>query len=100
MPFKADSILGLYEQICKAPLDCPSSIFVSDSLKNLLTRLLDKDPETRMCLEDAMRHPWVTENEELPLLPPCPVGILLLAENPKSDLFVAASIYCSQVADK
>ena len=59
VPFKSNSILGLYEEICEAPLEFPSDIFVSDSLKHLLTGLLDKDPESRMSLLAVMSHPWV-----------------------------------------
>ena len=70
MPFKSDSILGLYDEICEAPLKFPRDVFVSNSLKHLLSKLLDKDPDSRMDLIEAMRHPWVTYNGELPLLPP------------------------------
>lgn len=69
MPFKSDSILGLYDEICEAPLEFPPDIFVSDSLKHLLTGLLDKDPDTRLSLIAVMGHPWVTYNGELALLP-------------------------------
>lgn len=67
MPFKADSILGLYDQICNAPLTFPPDAFVSDSLKHLLTRLLDKDPESRISLPSVMAHHWVTHNGAYPL---------------------------------
>ena len=68
VPFKANSILGLYEQICSSPLEFPDDIFVSDSLKKLLLGLLDKDPDARLSLAAIMTHPWITYNGELPLL--------------------------------
>lgn len=67
VPFKADSILGLYDKICNAPLEFPPDVFVSDSLKHLITRLLDKDPETRISLTSVMSHHWVTHNGAYPL---------------------------------
>ena len=67
VPFTADSIIGLYDQICNAPLRFPEEIFVSDSIKHLITRLLDKDPDNRISLASTMVHPWVTHNMAYPL---------------------------------
>ena len=67
VPFKSDSILGLYNEICNTPLTFPEHIFVSDSMKHLLLRLLDKDPENRISLTSAMCHQWVTHNGAYPL---------------------------------
>lgn len=74
MPFKSESILGLYKEICEAPLEFPDDVFVGDSLKHLLTGLLQKDPEQRISLFQAMTHPWVTYNGELSLLGPATVS--------------------------
>lgn len=76
MPFKSDSILGLYDRICEDPLEFPQNVFVSDSLKHLLDGLLKKDSASRMTLDAAMCHPWVTYNGELPVLPQTLVGPL------------------------
>lgn len=67
VPFKSDSILGLYNEIRNTPLSFPEHIFVSDSMKHLLLRLLDKDPENRISLTSAMCHQWVTHNGAYPL---------------------------------
>jgi len=67
VPFKSDSILGLYDEIRNAPLVFPEDVFVSDSLKRLLSGLLDKDPENRMSLTGAMYHQWTTHNGAYPL---------------------------------
>ena len=61
--------MGLYNEICIAPLNYSNDIFVSDSLKHLLSGLLEKNPDQRMSLANAMNHPWVTYNGELPLIP-------------------------------
>ena len=67
VPFKSDSIMGLYNEICNKQLVFPPEIFVSNSLKHLLSRLLDKDPDTRISLTGAMHHHWVTHNGGYPL---------------------------------
>ena len=63
--------MGLYHNIRDQVLQFPPDIVLSDSIKHLLTGLLDKDPETRMSLLTVMSHPWVTYNGEMPLLPLC-----------------------------
>jgi [calcium/calmodulin-dependent protein kinase] kinase len=35
---------------------------ISDNLHNLLQRLLTKDPQARITLEDVRKHPWVLED--------------------------------------
>ena len=70
VPFKSESILGLYKEICESPLQFPDEIVVSSALKHLLSRMLDKDPQQRMGLQDVMQHPWATYNGMLPLLDP------------------------------
>lgn len=67
LPFKADSVGGLYDAIIKDPLKFPDDIYISDSLRYLLSRLLNKDPETRLSLVGAMNHPWTTQNGSYPL---------------------------------
>ena len=67
VPFKARTNMELYKEICEAPLHFPSDTFVSGSLKHLLTKLLDKDPESRIHLNGVMSHPWVTHNGLRPI---------------------------------
>ncbi|XP_045149271.1 calcium/calmodulin-dependent protein kinase kinase 1 [Echinops telfairi] len=40
---------------------------VSDELKDLILKMLDKNPETRIGVSDIKLHPWVTKNGEEPL---------------------------------
>ena len=60
-------MISLYDKICNEPLEMPNEPFVSDSLRHLITRLLDKDPESRISLVGTMRHPWITHNGAYPL---------------------------------
>jgi serine/threonine protein kinase len=35
---------------------------LSNEVKDLLTRLLDKDPSTRLSAEECLQHPWLQKN--------------------------------------
>lgn len=59
VPFKAGSILALYDDIRTAPLDFPASPPISMHLQDLLQRILEKDPADRIDMRGIMAHPWV-----------------------------------------
>ncbi|XP_068939782.1 calcium/calmodulin-dependent protein kinase kinase 1 [Petaurus breviceps papuanus] len=40
---------------------------ISESLKDLILRMLDKDPQTRIVIPEIKLHPWVTKNGRHPL---------------------------------
>ena len=67
VPFKARNNMELYKEISQAPLAFPDGVFVSNSLRHLLTKLLDKDPDTRISLNGVLSHPWVTHNGLRPI---------------------------------
>ena len=79
VPFKARTNIDLYKEICEAPLEFPNDVFVSESLKHLLVKLLDKDPESRIHLNGVMSHPWVTHNGLRPI-PGFTVSVSSLAD--------------------
>mmetsp|Transcript_23792 Transcript_23792/g.49791 ORF Transcript_23792/g.49791 Transcript_23792/m.49791 type:complete len:532 (-) Transcript_23792:41-1636(-) len=54
-------LLDLYNQIKDAPLVFPHP--VDSKLRDLISRLMLKDPIRRMRLRDALRHPWLQEDE-------------------------------------
>ncbi|KAJ1654364.1 hypothetical protein IWQ61_005693 [Dispira simplex] len=61
-PFVADTEYELFQNIPRQPLTFPDDIrTIPVSLRDLLTRLLDKDYRTRITIEEVKRHPWVTE---------------------------------------
>lgn len=39
-----------------------SVLALSDSAKDLIRRMLDKDPRSRISVEEALDHPWIREN--------------------------------------
>lgn len=59
-PFIASTEFELFDTIPIQPLLFPEDITIEDSLKHLLNRLLTKNPEERITLEEVKLHPWVT----------------------------------------
>jgi len=60
-PFTGGSAQELYTSIANDELTFPKSRFVSEELRDLLSQMLDKDPEDRIQLPEIMGHPWVTQ---------------------------------------
>ncbi|KAI0841701.1 Pkinase-domain-containing protein [Hypoxylon sp. FL0890] len=67
LPFKRDNILEMYKAIrteeLQIPVDNEDPNFV-----DLITKILDKNPETRLSLREIRNHPWVTKGGTDPLL--------------------------------
>ena len=60
-------MLGLYDAIRTAPLQFPDAPRISPPLRDLLQRMLVKDPSQRLGLQEVMAHPW-TQTQGLPNL--------------------------------
>ncbi|XP_071510848.1 calcium/calmodulin-dependent protein kinase kinase 1-like, partial [Diadema antillarum] len=67
VPFQDNFILGLHNKIRTQPVTFPEDIEVSDEVKDLITRALEKDPQKRITLPDMKQHPWVTQHGEEPM---------------------------------
>lgn len=48
-------------------IDCYLRPKISSNLKDLILKLLNKDPNKRITLEKIKRHKWVTKNDTCPL---------------------------------
>ncbi|XP_054722116.1 serine/threonine-protein kinase STK11-like isoform X2 [Uloborus diversus] len=66
-PFEGDSIYKLYENIGKGEVTIPEDL--DKSLQELLSGMLQKDPNSRMTLNEAMDHCWVRRRP--PVLAEC-----------------------------
>ncbi|XP_066266672.1 calcium/calmodulin-dependent protein kinase kinase 1-like [Branchiostoma lanceolatum] len=66
-PFEDTSILALHTKIRTQDLTFPNRCDVSVGLKELLQKMLDKDPLSRITLPDIKVDQWVTEEGALPL---------------------------------
>eukprot|EP01127_Copromyxa_protea_P018181 TRINITY_DN5655_c0_g1_i1.p1 TRINITY_DN5655_c0_g1~~TRINITY_DN5655_c0_g1_i1.p1 ORF type:complete len:336 (-),score=61.28 TRINITY_DN5655_c0_g1_i1:97-1104(-) len=61
-PFEAETKEETYLKIRDVDLSFPSSIPLSREAKDLITKLLQKDPERRMTLEKVLVHPWLLKH--------------------------------------
>ncbi|KAF1946967.1 Pkinase-domain-containing protein [Clathrospora elynae] len=66
IPFERHGMIELYESIRSDPLEFESEC--SAELKELLQRLMEKDPKKRITMEEIREHPWVTRQGTDPLL--------------------------------
>uniref|UniRef100_A0A8D3EC93 Protein kinase domain-containing protein n=1 Tax=Scophthalmus maximus TaxID=52904 RepID=A0A8D3EC93_SCOMX len=66
-PFYDEYIISLHKKIKNKPVDFPETPLISDELKELIGRMLDKNPETRITIPEIKLHPWMTENGLNPL---------------------------------
>ncbi|XP_065201569.1 calcium/calmodulin-dependent protein kinase kinase 1 [Planococcus citri] len=67
LPFYDESVLTLYNMIKTEPVQFPSQPKISEPLHDLLVRLLEKDPSSRITLPEIKVHDWVTRNGTAPL---------------------------------
>lgn len=61
VPFKADTIEQVYEKITKADISFPSKPPTSPQLRNLLLRMLQKDYNRRINIEEIKSHVWIED---------------------------------------
>ncbi|GIL43892.1 hypothetical protein Vafri_1473 [Volvox africanus] len=73
LPFKGSAPFVVYENIRSAPVVIPTITRISQQLTDLMTRLLDKNPSTRMTVHEAVAHPWTTAQGLAPLRTPSPL---------------------------
>lgn len=59
-PFEAQSHTDTYKRIAKVDLKFPSH--VSASARDLISKLLVKNPKKRLTLDQVLQHPWITGN--------------------------------------
>ncbi len=69
-PFYNENLPKLFEHIMKKPHDFPSPEWdpISPEAKDLLNKMMTKDPHKRLSASDCLAHPWVGEdNAKTPL---------------------------------
>ncbi|CAM9698360.1 unnamed protein product [Phaeothamnion confervicola] len=59
-PFEAEGHNATYRRISRVDLHVPAH--VSDEAKDLITRLLQKEPRKRLALPAILTHPWIVNN--------------------------------------
>ncbi|KAK3527635.1 hypothetical protein QTP86_030466 [Hemibagrus guttatus] len=68
-PFIDEYILALHNKIRSKPVEFPETPAISEDLKNLILKMLDKNPDTRITIPQIKLDPWVTQDgtDALPL---------------------------------
>uniref|UniRef100_A0A9J7YW64 Calcium/calmodulin-dependent protein kinase 1Db n=1 Tax=Cyprinus carpio carpio TaxID=630221 RepID=A0A9J7YW64_CYPCA len=66
-PFYDENDSKLFEQILRAEYEFDSPYWddISDSAKDFIRNLMQKDPEKRLTCEEALRHPWIAGDTAL-----------------------------------
>ncbi|KAM4678218.1 calcium/calmodulin-dependent protein kinase type 1D [Discoglossus pictus] len=66
-PFYDENDSKLFEQILKADYEFDSPYWddISDSAKDFIRHLMEKDPSKRYTCEQALRHPWIAGDTAL-----------------------------------
>ncbi|KAL9238129.1 hypothetical protein vseg_012599 [Gypsophila vaccaria] len=65
-PFWAESEAGIFTEILKGNLDLESQPWplISANAKDLIRKMLARDPKTRITAAQALEHPWLREGGE------------------------------------
>ncbi|XP_058857587.1 calcium/calmodulin-dependent protein kinase kinase 1-like isoform X1 [Acipenser ruthenus] len=66
-PFIDEYILALHNKIRNKPVEFPETPVISEELKSLILRMLDKNPDTRISIPEIKVHPWVTKDDTDPM---------------------------------
>ncbi|GMF10002.1 unnamed protein product [Phytophthora lilii] len=61
LPYYSTDVSELFDKIEKDPLEFPASCEDNDA-RDLLSRILEKDPEKRITLEGILQHRWTHRN--------------------------------------
>ncbi|CAL9226365.1 unnamed protein product [Arabidopsis halleri] len=64
-PFWAETEKGIFDEIIKGEIDFQSQPWpsISESAKDLVRKLLTKDPKQRISAAQALEHPWIKGGE-------------------------------------
>lgn len=74
-PFWSENVQTLYQKIMNGAYRWPTRPEVSDSAKDLVRKLLEKNPKKRMTAAECLRHPWIMVRL-LVFSPHCPESLL------------------------
>nr|GEW97635.1 calcium-dependent protein kinase 20-like [Tanacetum cinerariifolium] len=67
-PFWDETEQGIFEQVLKGDLDFASEPWpsISESAKDLVRKMLVRDPKRRLTAPEVLQHPWVQDNGVAP----------------------------------
>ncbi|CEP02058.1 hypothetical protein PBRA_002323 [Plasmodiophora brassicae] len=59
LPFEDPNTSALYKKICRGQYECPD--FISPAVRDLISRILNTDPDRRLTVEEIRLHPWYAQ---------------------------------------
>nr|GLL19833.1 calcium-dependent protein kinase SK5-like [Ipomoea trifida] len=67
-PFWAETDVGIFRQILQGKLDLESEPWpgISDSAKDLIRKMLDRNPKRRLTAHEVLCHPWIVDDSMAP----------------------------------
>ncbi|GJV37240.1 calcium-dependent protein kinase SK5-like protein [Tanacetum coccineum] len=67
-PFWAETEMGIFRQILQAKLDFESEPWptITDSAKDLIRKMLDRNPKKRLTAHEVLCHPWIVDDKMAP----------------------------------
>ncbi|XP_009798725.1 calcium-dependent protein kinase SK5 [Nicotiana tabacum] len=67
-PFWAETDMGIFRQILRGKLDLESEPWpgISDSAKDLIRKILDRNPKRRLTAHEVLCHPWIVDDTMAP----------------------------------
>ncbi|KAL9446324.1 hypothetical protein AB3S75_014067 [Citrus x aurantiifolia] len=67
-PFWAETESGIFKQILQGKLDFESDPWpsISDSAKDLIRKMLERDPRRRISAHEVLCHPWIVDDTVAP----------------------------------
>ncbi|KAH6834105.1 calcium-dependent protein kinase 2 [Perilla frutescens var. hirtella] len=67
-PFWAETDNGIFRQILKGKIDFVSEPWphISDSAKDLVRKMLERDPKQRISAHEVLCHPWIVDDTVAP----------------------------------
>ncbi|XP_031108807.1 calcium-dependent protein kinase SK5-like [Ipomoea triloba] len=67
-PFWAETDVGIFRQILQGKLDLESEPWpgISDSAKDLIHKMLDRNPKRRLTAHEVLCHPWIVDDSMAP----------------------------------
>ncbi|CAN4118012.1 unnamed protein product [Withania somnifera] len=77
-PFWAETDNGIFKQILKGKIDFESEPWpqISDSAKDLVKKMLTRDPRARLTAHQVLCHPWIVDDH---VAPDRPLGSAVLS---------------------
>ncbi|KAM0874455.1 hypothetical protein ACQ4PT_037404 [Festuca glaucescens] len=73
LPFEDSNLTSLYKKIYKADFTCPS--WFSTSTKNLIKKILDPNPNTRITIADVINNEWFKKGYQPPMFETAEVNL-------------------------